>query len=66
MISPQMFERFVLPDLLACCEFLDYAFYHLDGKGQLPHLNMLLALERLRGIQWVPGVVSRRQNTGFL
>jgi hypothetical protein len=55
MISPQMFERYVLPDLSACCETLDYAFYHLDGKGQLPHLDMLLALERLRGIQWVPG-----------
>ena len=50
-----MFERFVLPDLSACCETLDYAFYHLDGKGQLPHLDMLLAMEHLRGIQWVPG-----------
>ena len=55
MISPQPFKRYVLPDLSACCEALDYAFYHLDGKGQLPHLDMLLALERLRGIQWVPG-----------
>jgi 5-methyltetrahydrofolate--homocysteine methyltransferase len=55
MISPQMFERYVLPDLSACCETLDYPFYHLDGKGQLPHLDMLLGLERLRGIQWVPG-----------
>jgi hypothetical protein len=55
MISLQMFERFVLPDLSTCCDALDYAFYHLDGKGQLPHLDMLLAMERLRGIQWVPG-----------
>ena len=55
MISPRMFERFVLPDLATCCEELDHAFYHLDGKGQLPHLDMLLSLERLRGIQWIPG-----------
>lgn len=55
MISPAMFERFVLPDLEACCAHLDHAFYHLDGKGQIPHLEMLLSLERLRGIQWVPG-----------
>ncbi|HIC90014.1 MAG TPA: hypothetical protein EYP04_11520, partial [Anaerolineae bacterium] len=55
MISPQMFERFVLPDLASCCEALDHGFYHLDGKGQIPHLGMLLALERLRGIQWIPG-----------
>jgi 5-methyltetrahydrofolate--homocysteine methyltransferase len=55
MISPQMFERFVLPDLAACCAQMDYAFYHLDGKGQIPHLDMLLSLPRLRGIQWVQG-----------
>jgi 5-methyltetrahydrofolate--homocysteine methyltransferase len=55
MISPAMFERFVLPDLTACCEHLDHGFYHLDGKGQLPHLDMLLSIPRLRGIQWISG-----------
>jgi len=55
MISPAMFERFVLPDLVACCEHLDHAFYHLDGKGEIPHLDLLLSIPRLRGIQWVPG-----------
>ena len=55
MISPEMFERFVLPDLAACCDAMDHGFYHLDGKGQIAHLDMLLSLERLRGIQWVPG-----------
>ena len=55
MISPRMFKRFVMPDLEACCAKLDYAFYHLDGKGEIPHLEHLLALDRLRGIQWVPG-----------
>ncbi len=55
MISPRMFERFVLPDLAACCDALDHGFYHLDGKGQIPHLDMLLSLKRLRGIQWIPG-----------
>jgi 5-methyltetrahydrofolate--homocysteine methyltransferase len=55
MISPRMFRRFVMPDLEACCQSLDYAFYHLDGKGELPHLDQLLSVERLRGIQWQPG-----------
>lgn len=50
-----MFERYVLPDVSACCENLEHAFDHLDGKGQLAHLDMLLSLERLRGIRWVPG-----------
>lgn len=55
MISPEMFGRFVMPDLEACCEAIEYPFYHLDGIGQLPHLDQLLSLDKLRGIQWVPG-----------
>ena len=55
MISPAMFERFVVPDLAACCDHLDHGFYHLDGKGEIPHLDLLLGIERLRGIQWIPG-----------
>lgn len=54
MISPDMFRRFVMPDLKACCDFLDDPFYHLDGKGQLPHLDMLLSIEKLKGVQWIP------------
>ncbi len=55
MISPEMFERFVLPELSDTCRRLDYAFYHLDGVGQLPHLELLLSIPELHGIQWVPG-----------
>jgi len=55
MISPRMFRRFVLPDLEQCCAHMEYGFYHLDGKGELPHLDMLLGIERLRGVQWQPG-----------
>jgi 5-methyltetrahydrofolate--homocysteine methyltransferase len=55
MISPDMFERFVVPDLTTCCDALDHGFYHLDGKGQIVHLDHLLSISRLRGIQWIPG-----------
>jgi len=55
MISPEMFVRHVLPDLEDCCRHLDHGFYHLDGPGQIPHLDILLGIERLRGIQWIPG-----------
>jgi hypothetical protein len=55
MISPAMFERFVVPDLEACCGVLTHGFYHLDGKGEIPHLDLLLDIQRLRGIQWIPG-----------
>ena len=55
MISPEMFGEFVIPDLRACCDHLEYAFYHMDGVGQIPHLDQLLAIENLYGIQWIPG-----------
>jgi len=55
MLGPDMFEEFVLPKLTASCKKLKNAFYHLDGPGQLPHLDMLLSIPELKGIQWIPG-----------
>ena len=55
MISPEMFDEFVKPELAASCRKLKNAFYHLDGKGQLPHLDSLLSIPELKGIQWIPG-----------
>ncbi len=55
MVGPADFDRFVRPDLERCCAALDYAFYHMDGKGQLRHLDSLVSLEKLKGIQWQPG-----------
>jgi 5-methyltetrahydrofolate--homocysteine methyltransferase len=55
MISPEMFKRFILPDLAACCDKMEHAFYHLDGPGEIRHLDTLLSLENLKGIQWIPG-----------
>jgi 5-methyltetrahydrofolate--homocysteine methyltransferase len=58
MISPAMFEQFVLPDMYSCCDAIDIPFYHLDGKGELPHLDMLIDIPKLAGIQWQPGDVG--------
>lgn len=55
MIGPDMFDEFVKPELEASCKRLKNAFYHLDGPGQLPHLDSLLRIDELKGIQWVPG-----------
>jgi 5-methyltetrahydrofolate--homocysteine methyltransferase len=55
MIGPAQFERWVVPDLVACCAQLDHGFYHLDGKGQIPHLDHLLSIPTLKGVQWIPG-----------
>lgn len=55
MLSPADFRRFVLPELTAELDFLDASLFHLDGPGALRHLDDLLALAKLDGIQWVPG-----------
>ncbi|NLG50864.1 MAG: hypothetical protein GX552_12220, partial [Chloroflexi bacterium] len=55
MISNEMFEAFCMPHLRDIVDAMDYAFYHLDGVRSLCHLDSLLSIEGLRGIQWVPG-----------
>jgi 5-methyltetrahydrofolate--homocysteine methyltransferase len=55
MISPKMFGQFVLPELEATCKRLPHTFYHLDGIGQIPHLDQLLTISELDGVQWIHG-----------
>ena len=55
MISPQMFNDFVYEDLQKISGKLENAFYHLDGIGELPHLDSLLTIDSIKGIQWIPG-----------
>jgi hypothetical protein len=56
MLSPKWFSRFVLPDLVAQAEHMDYAIYHLDGPNELKYLDELIAEPSITGIQWVPGI----------
>ncbi len=55
MIGNPMFREFVLPTLNRDTGRLNNTIYHLDGKGELKHLDTLLALPNLNAIQWVPG-----------
>ena len=55
MISPAMFETFVKPELAASARRLGHAVYHLDGIGQLAHLDPILKIDEIHAIQWVPG-----------
>lgn len=54
MISPDHFKEFVLPELTASCKRIERPFYHLDGTGQIGHLDHILSIPDV-GIQWVPG-----------
>lgn len=55
MISRDMFREFILDELNMEIDWLDASIFHLDGPGALKHLDDLLAIPKLKGIQWVYG-----------
>lgn len=55
MIGPEMFDTFIAPELKSSAARLPHAQYHMDGMGQIPHLDSLLKMDDIHAIQWVPG-----------
>jgi hypothetical protein len=55
MLSPAMFEKLVIPSLKVQRDAVEHIIYHWDGPGQIPHLDLILQMEEIDGIQWVPG-----------
>lgn len=62
MVSNPMFREFALAELSQSAARLHRAFFHLDGRGMLRHLDDILAIEHIHAIQWVPGDGSPRQD----
>lgn len=55
MIGTEMFRKFVLPTLRRDCAYFPHTIYHLDGVGELNHLDDILKIENLDAVQWVYG-----------
>lgn len=55
MISPDMFQEFVVPPLQRQCAWLDRSLFHLDGPQCICHLEHLLGIPELDAVQWTPG-----------
>ena len=55
MISPEMFEAFMVPVFIEMTEQLDYCMYHWDGPGAIRHHDHLLSIPGITMIQWTPG-----------
>ncbi len=55
MISNEMFNTFVGPELKTSAARLHRPYYHLDGIGELNHLESVLKIDEIFGVQWVPG-----------
>lgn len=53
MISPEMFDRFVAPDLESIGREYGAMWYHLDGRDAKQHLPRLLSFPFMRVIQYV-------------
>jgi 5-methyltetrahydrofolate--homocysteine methyltransferase len=60
MMSPRDARKYVIPSIEAELDALDHAIYHYDGEMALGHFDDVLAIERLDGIQWVPGAGKPR------
>lgn len=63
LISPAMFEEFFLPSLELQTRWVERTIYHLDGPDAVRHLDLLLSIPDLDGIQWVPGAGAPRVST---
>lgn len=61
MISNDMFREFVLPQLDVATRRIPNTIYHLDGPGEIKHLDDLCRLRTLNAIQWVPGAGNKPQ-----
>jgi hypothetical protein len=54
MLSPAMFDEFVLPELEIYGEAFGAMWYHLDGSRAMQHLPTLLSRPYLRVMQYIP------------
>lgn len=55
MISHDMFKEFIMDELIECTQQLENTIYHLDGPGELKHLDTIVQFPQLNAVQWVPG-----------
>jgi hypothetical protein len=53
MISSRHFAEFSLPVLQREVKPMTHAVYHVDGRGVARHLDYILSVPELNGIQWV-------------
>ena len=66
MLSPEMFDRFVVPELDLYGEAFGAVWYHLDGGDARQHLPRLLSLPYLRVVQYVPAPGEPPNGPGHL
>ena len=58
MLSPEQYDRFVLPEIELYAEMRGPIWYHLDGEDAKQHLPRLLSLPFLRVLQYTPTLME--------
>lgn len=64
MMSPDMFDRWVLPALEEEAEIVRHPLYHWDGVGALRHFDSIMSSKRLNILQFVPGSGQGKYGNG--
>ena len=54
MLSPEMFQKFIVPEFEILAEAFGSMWFHLDGRDAIHHLPLLLSLPYLRVMQYTP------------
>lgn len=55
MLGPDSFKKLVMPELIETAGKLKNVFFHLDGPDMVRHLDMVLEIPEIIGVQWIPG-----------
>lgn len=55
MVSSEVYEEMLVKEIEMEINGLDASIYHLDGPDALRHLDRILKIEKLKGVQWVYG-----------
>ncbi len=59
LVSESLFERFIVPGIQRELDVLPASVYHLDGANALRHLDRILKMKKLKGVQWVQGAGAK-------
>jgi len=69
LVSPEMFDEFILPSILSEIKMVSHNVFHLDGKGVAKNIDRILEMPEINAIQWVQGVgddLPIMQSTPFI
>ena len=56
MLSTDMYNEFILPEVKKEVKYAKHNVFHVDGKGVARHLDSLLEIDEICGYQWVQGM----------